>query len=310
MKNKAFLFIILAGILWGTSGIFVHYLAPLGFTSMQMTATRASVSFLCMLGYVLVRNRRLFCARPREILFFIAAGVLMFGSAFCYYTAMQMTSIATAVVLMYTAPIYVMIFSVLFLGEKLSPLKTGAVICMLVGCALVSGIIGGLKFDVLGLLVGALTGIVYGGYNIVAKIAMNRGNPPVTVTLYAFLTMALIAVPLCRPGELAAAALERPIPAIPLLLGLGVCTFVMPYFLYTAALRDLPAGTASALSIVEPMAATVFSVVLFDEKLTVFSATGILLIFTAVFLLSRAEDRQEKQEKQAEKQKECEKTAK
>ena len=61
MKNKAFLFIILAGILWGTSGIFVHYLAPLGFTSMQMTATRASVSFLCMLGYVLVRNRRLFC---------------------------------------------------------------------------------------------------------------------------------------------------------------------------------------------------------------------------------------------------------
>ena len=53
------LYIILAGVLWGTSGIFVHYLAPLGFTSYQMTATRAIVSFLCILTYVLCRNRSL-----------------------------------------------------------------------------------------------------------------------------------------------------------------------------------------------------------------------------------------------------------
>ena len=38
MKTKAFIFIIVAGILWGTSGIFVNYLAPYGFTSMQMTS--------------------------------------------------------------------------------------------------------------------------------------------------------------------------------------------------------------------------------------------------------------------------------
>ena len=54
-------------------------------------------------------------------------------------------------------------------------------------------------------------------------------------------------------------------------------------------MRDLPAGTASALSIVEPMAATVFSVVLFHEAMSVASVIGIVLILLAVFLLSRDE---------------------
>ena len=55
-------------------------------------------------------------------------------------------------------------------------------------------------------------------------------------------------------------------------------------------MKDLPAGTASALGIVEPMAATVFSIVIFREKVTVFSVIGIALILTAVFLLGKAEN--------------------
>ena len=47
MKKRAFTFVILASILWGTSGLFVYALSPLGFTSAQMTFARGSVSFLC-----------------------------------------------------------------------------------------------------------------------------------------------------------------------------------------------------------------------------------------------------------------------
>ena len=79
---------------------------------------------------------------------------------------------------------------------------------------------------------------------------------------------------------------------IPLILALGIVTFVLPYLLYTLALKELPAGTASALGIVEPMAATVFSVVIFREALSVYSVVGIVLILLAVFLLGKAEDKQ------------------
>jgi drug/metabolite transporter (DMT)-like permease len=55
-------------------------------------------------------------------------------------------------------------------------------------------------------------------------------------------------------------------------------------------MRDLPAGTASALGIVEPMAATVYSILFLGERLAVLSLIGIVLILGAVFMLGYAEN--------------------
>ena len=100
MKTKAFIYVIIAGIAWGTSGIFVHLLAPYGYTSLQMTALRGSVSFLCLSAYLLIRDRKMFCAKPRDLLLYVGIGASLFGTASCYFTSMQMTSISTAVVLL------------------------------------------------------------------------------------------------------------------------------------------------------------------------------------------------------------------
>lgn len=288
-RKLSFAFIIFAGICWGTSPIFVHYLAPYGFTSLQMTAVRGFVSFVCMLIYVLLVNRKLFKTKPADMLLYAVIGASLFGTAFCYYTAMQMTSTSTAVVLMYTAPVYVMLFSVMFMGEKFSKLKLVALIMMLVGCCLVSGIITGMKFDLVGVLVGILTSIIYAAYNILTKISMQKKREPVTVTLYSFLFMSIIALSVCKPAELIGNISASPEATIPLSLGLGVITFVMPYFLFTWSMKHLPAGVASALSIVEPMAATVFSALLFSEIPDFLSVGGILLILAAVYMLGRSE---------------------
>ena len=110
-----------------------------------------------------------------------------------------------------------------------------------------------------------------------------------TTTVYNSMFMAIIALCVCNPVGIVTSAAQKPLLIVPLMIALGVTTFVLPYFLYTLAMRDLPAGTASALSIVEPMAATVFSVVLFHEAMSVASVIGIVLILLAVFLLSRDE---------------------
>ena len=202
---------------------------------------------------------------------------------------MQATSISTAVILMYTAPIYVMIFSVLFLGEKLSRLKLVSVALMLVGCCLVSGVIGGLKFDAFGILIGAFSGIAYGAYNILTKISMKCGCAPESTTLYSFLFMTLFASIICEPVEIVDLIAQKNDLLIPMTIGLGIVTCILPYFLYTYAMKYLPAGTASALGIVEPMAATFFSIIIFREALDVFSFLGIILILVSVFMLSKAD---------------------
>ena len=232
----------------------------------------------------------MFRAKLKDLILFAAIGVSIFLTASFYFSSMQATSISTAVILMYTAPIYVMIFSILFLGEKLSHLKLISVVLMLIGCCLVSGVIGGLKFDAFGIIIGALSGLAYGAYNILTKISMKCGCAPESTTLYSFFFMALFAAIVSKPIEIINLTAQKPAFLIPMSIGIGVVTCVLPYFLYTYAMKYLPAGTASALGIVEPMAATLFSIIIFREALDIFSFLGIALILVSVFMLSKADD--------------------
>lgn len=292
MKKRALFYIIIASILWGTSGIFVHFLTPYGFSSVQMTAMRGIVSAISFVVYALLRDRSLFRTTPKEFVTFAFSGVFIFGTASCYYASMQASSVSTAVVLMYTAPIFVMAFSVAFFGEKLKLLKGLSVVLMLLGCALISGVVGGMTFDPVGILFGLASGIMYSAYNIFAKIEMMHHSNPVSATLYCFIVMGIVAFAASNPPELFALTAQAPAAIIPLGIGIGICTSVLPYLLYTLALRDLPVGTASTLGIIEPMAATVFSVAFLGERLSIPSICGILLILGAVFILSRGESKQ------------------
>ena len=88
MKIKAFVYIILAGVLWGTSGVFVNLLSPYGFAPVQLVATRATVSLVLLGAYMLISNRRALLTAPRRIPLFIALALTLFGSMFFYYTSM------------------------------------------------------------------------------------------------------------------------------------------------------------------------------------------------------------------------------
>ena len=289
MKRRAFIYIIVAGVLWGTSGIFVNTLAPYGFSSFQLTACRGLVSAIFMAVYLLIRDKKLFKIKFRELLLLIGSGVALFGTASCYYMSMQATSIATAVVLMYMAPVLVMIYSVLFLGEKFSRVKGIALGLVIVGCVLVSGI-GSLKFNMFGFAMGIMAAISYGSYNIFTKIQMRRGVEPLSATFYTFLFMSLTALCVSKPAQIIPLAAQRPAVTVPWLVALGLATCVLPYFLYTLSLRSLPAGTASSLAIIEPMSATLIGWIVYRESLSMLSFIGIIFILCAVFMLGRAKE--------------------
>ncbi|MBR6647336.1 MAG: EamA family transporter [Clostridia bacterium] len=290
MKKRAFIYIVIAGILWGTSSIFVHFLAPFGFSSPQMTFVRGFVTTISLSIYILIKDKSLFKAKFKEFLLFALGGLSFFSTATCYYASMQMTSVSTAVVLMYIAPVLVMIYSVALLGEKLTPLKSISVLIMLIGCVLVSGVIGGLKFDFWGIIIGIMSGISYAAYNVITKYQMRNGSNPLTATFYCFAVSSLVGVFVCDAFAMPKLIAQSSYLTIPLLLGLGICTCVLPYFLYTLSLKELPVGTVASLGIIEPMSATVLSVLFLNEVLSFTSAIGIVLILGAVFMLSKSKE--------------------
>lgn len=287
MKKSALVCIVAASIGWGTSGVFVDCLTPFGFTSLHMTFIRSLAMLVSMLLYVLVCDRGLFKISFPHLLLTLGSGVAFFGTASCYFYSMVKSSVSTAVVLMYTAPIFVMVYSVLFLGEKLTRVKTFCVAIMLLGCSLVSGIIGGFRFDTVGIVFGLLSGLCYSAYNILTKIQMKKGINPVTANLYGFLFASAIGALTADIGQIPVFIAENIRYTIPLAILLGLCTSVMPYLCYSRALKTIPAGTASSLAILEPMSATLLSVVFLGEDLLPLPAVGIALILGAVFILSR-----------------------
>lgn len=292
-KRRAVILILIAGVLWGTSGIFVNFLSPIGFTSIQLTAVRATVSSVFIIAFMLAKSRKSFSAKPGELLLFLALAVTLFFSCFLYYTAMVMTSVCTAVILLDMYPVYVTLFSAILFREKMTVTKVVCIAVMIVGGGFVSGIIGGLKFDALGLIIGALSGVSYASYVLLVKFYNGRGVSSSSANLYSFLFMALIALSICEPISLFTVMTDNLAIALPLFIGLGVCTFVVPFVLNAKALKVLPAGTASALCVMEPFSASLFSVLLFHEPLDFGKILGAVLILSAVVVLGISETAEE-----------------
>ena len=176
-RTRACLCIILAAALWGVIGVFFNLLSGLGFTQMQVVAIRSATAAAALGLYLLVRDRPLFRVRLRDCWCFVGTGVfsLVFFN-WCYFTAMELTSLAVAAVLLYTAPMFVMLFSALLFREPIGPRKVVALAMTFAGCLLVAGGFGsGGAVSPRGFFVGLGAGIGYALYSIFSRFALEKG---------------------------------------------------------------------------------------------------------------------------------------
>lgn len=290
MKKRAMIFCLLAGLLWGASGVFSNLLSPYGFSPLQLTATRGIVSGIAVSVYAFLSDRGLFKVGLKQFALHAVAGVSVFCTASLYYMAMRASSVSTAAVLMNTSPAFVMAFSVIFFREKLTKKKLVGLIIMMTGCMLVSGILSGLQFSFWGILTGLASGISYSIYSILAKEETRRGYHSVSATVYHFVVMGIVGLFFLDIPNYVASVAQQPFVTVPLLIGIGLITCVIPYFLFSLSLNYVPVGTAAALGIVEPMAATVYSVVFFKEELSVPSVVGIVLVLAACLIFASVKE--------------------
>ncbi|MCR4818045.1 MAG: DMT family transporter [Fretibacterium sp.] len=287
--------IILAGVFWGSMGIFVRRLAVYGFSSIQIVCLRVVLAALAFSLIVLIKNPAEFFISLRDLPLFLGLGlgsVLFF--AVCYFTAISIMPLSTAAILLYTSPIWIMLMSVLFFREKMTARKILALLLAFGGCVLVSGISGG-GLTAKGLLIGLGSGVGYGLYSILGTIALRRYSP-YTVTTWTFLFAGLGSLFISHPADIA-----LKFHAAPSLIGLvflclltALITAVIPFLAYTLGLHSVEASKAGILATVEPMVATLVGVFVFSEPLTFMSGLGILLILTAIVILNVSAGRSER----------------
>ena len=280
-------FIILAGIFWGSMGIFVRRLGTYGFTPIQIVCIRVVLAALVFCVVQFAKDPKGFRISLRDVPLFLGLGLgsILFFTV-CYFTAISMMTLSTAAILLYTSPIWIMLMSLLFFHEKLTAKKIIALVLAFGGCVLVSGISGG-GLTIMGLLVGLGSGIGYGLYSILGTVALRRYTP-YTVTTWTFIIAAIGSILISHPADLMAKISVA--PSIPGLLGFSLLTAlvtaVIPFLAYTLGLRSVEASKAGILATVEPMVATLIGIFVFSEPLTLMSGVGVLLILAAVVILN------------------------
>jgi len=289
VEKKGFLgdvLIIVAGLFWGSMGIFVRHLNALGFTSIQVACLRLVTAGVLFALILLIKDPKGFKISAKDIPLFLALGIvsILFFTC-CYFTAIRLMTMSTAAILLYTSPIWVMLLAVIFLNEKINIRKILALILAFAGCVLVSGFGG--KVTPVGILVGLGSGLGYGLYSIFGTYALKK-HSPFTVTCYTFLIAGLGSIFVSDPADLVAkisAADDKP-ALFGFVLLTSVVTAVIPFLLYTLGLNRTTAGRAAVLATVEPAAATVFGFFVMKETIGPVAILGILMVFAAIVILS------------------------
>lgn len=278
--------IILAGILWGTMGLFVRRLTQYGFSSIQITSMRITVGALVFCIFMLCTDRKGFKLSVKDIPLFLGLGIcsVLFFTV-CYFTAISMMPLSIAAILLYTSPIWVMLMSALVFRERVTARKLAALALAFAGCVLVSGLNQG-GLSVTGLLVGLGAGFGYGLYSILGTIALRKYSS-LTVTTYTFIIAAVGSWFIAKPAQmLSLVSASSGYSLLLLIIACALITAVAPYSLYTKGLQSVEASRAAILATVEPMVATIIGIMVFAEPLTLTAAVGIALILAAIVILN------------------------
>ena len=290
MKHSAALSVLAAGTLWGLIGLFVNILAAKGFAPLQITTLRVTVAMLATALIIRCTDPRRFFIRPKDWWLFFGNGVagLVFFS-WCYFNAIAGGSLAIAALLLYTAPAFVMLMSVIFFRERLTKEKIIALLITFIGCGFITGAFAGnLLISRQTLFYGLASGFGYALYSIFGKPATKK-YPPLTVSLWCFIFASAFTLPLS--GLAYKASLFRDLTVWIGILGIGVISCVFPHVLYMRGLQSLEASHAAILATIEPVVASIVSFLFLDEIFTWQKLIGIVLILAAVPILNQKPNR-------------------
>ncbi len=288
MKKLSVLSVLLAGSLWGCIGIFVRHYNQLGLSSMQTVTIRMVLAALMFSVFVLIYKPKLYKIKLRDIWCFLGSGVISVGLfTYFYFTSIELSSLSVAAVLLYTAPAFVMLFSLIFFKEKMTAAKGISLVLAVLGCAMTTGVIGGqLNVTLAGFLFGLGSGVCYALYSIFSRFALDRGYEPFTITLYTFIFAGLASLAVTDlPPVIDVVFADFGSVCYAMLFALVSC--VLPYVFYTMGLKHIASSTASIIATVEPVVATVIGALVFSEPLAVpFGYLGVVMVLLSVVLIN------------------------
>jgi len=290
MKKIYLILPILAGLMFGSGGVFVRTLTQNGIDSSTLLFLRFSIAIIPLLLAIIFTDKKLFKIQLKDIPLILACAMCIVGLNLCYNESMNTISLSLAAVLLSLAPIYVLIFAYIIFREKITSKKIICIIFAIFGCLLMTGVLESdiSNIPIHGILYGIGAGLFWAVYLMASKKSIEQGNHTFTILLYAIIFISIALIPFTHFNQISGFISINPTLTIIFLIVHSTFSFALPYILSTVSLNYLDSGTSSIfMSSSEPLAALIFGLLIYSEIPTVMMLCGFVLTLIAMTILSK-----------------------
>jgi DME family drug/metabolite transporter len=277
------------GIIWGTIGVAAKLLyRHTDLDAVTVTWLRAAIASPI---YLLLGRRALgpdlFRAQPRDRAIMVALGVLLIVYQWLYLAAVDEIGVSSATLIsLCVPPVLVAVASIALLGERIGGRTATALIGAIAGTVLLVGWQSGEGSNGgstgLGVLFALACATGIAGHVLGSRSVASRHHALRPLAI-GFPAGVVAFVPVAAGHEV---TLHLSLVGWLLLVYLGVVPSVVAYWLYQRGLQDVPATTASIVTLLEPLVAAILAWMLFDERLGFIGWLGGALLMGSIVLLS------------------------
>lgn len=264
-SSRAMLLLIAANLCWSTGGWLIKGI------ELEGPALAGWRSLIAALFLLALRRFQLDWRLSRWTLLGAASFAL---NTVCFVTATKLTTAANAILLQYTAPVYVLLFSAMLLKERVRASDLWATGGTLVGLLLLfmDQLDGG---ALAGNLLALLAGLSFAG--TILMLRREADSDPLRVVILGNLLAAFALAPMWISQPVAG---SQWLP----LLALGIGQFGMGYACYAWGIRGVSAATAVLVAAIEPVLNPIWVALLIGERPGALGMAGAALVLLAVTL--------------------------
>lgn len=263
-EKKGALLVFMAAVLYSIGGLCIK-LIP--WSAMSINAGRNLVAILVVGSYLLLTRHR-----PKWNRWVALGAVCISGTNILFTLANKMTTAANAIVLQFTAPVFVLLLSTLVLRKK--PQRLDLAVCAMVLAGVICFFLESLEAgDTLGNLVALASGLSYAGVFMLND--MPKADP-ISSVLFGDICSAVVGMPFLLR--------ERDFSLVPMtsLVVLGAFQVGLAYILMCEGLKTTPSVTASLLSGIEPVLNPVLVAVFYHETVGPLSLLGAVIVVGSI----------------------------
>jgi len=283
---RGFILLFIAVLFWGGAAPLGKLLIVTRFDTLIIVQTRTSLAFVLLLIFFLLIDRNIFKIKLRDAWKFAVLGIVGVAiTNYTYYFTVKEASVATAILVQYSAPIWIMLYSVFILNEdKLDLVTVVSLVVALTGCffAVTSGSLHSINLKGWTIVTGPLSAFTF-AYQVVGTKQLIKRYSIWTLLLYMFGFSAIFWLCINPPWHIIAK--HYTCSDWGFFWMFAVVSILIPQTAFAAGLKYLEASTAGIISVMEPVIAIAAAFLILGESLGIIQMFGGFMVLSAVVLL-------------------------